>query len=414
MYKRNKTVLGNIDWWIVFIYLALVCFGWMNIYSVSPEKAEKQLVWIALGAILILILFLANPTDYKYLSFPFYLLTILSLIGVLIFGKTINGATAWYSLGSVSFQPSELSKIATALVIAKVMSQPNISIKESKTLMTLIGLVGLPIALILLQPDPGSVLVFSAFILVFYREGISMRLILIVLFLIGLFLLSLNLSPWMISGSMVMIFLPYIFFLPKKRSKDLMPPVFILLTLIVFVFVSPILFEKFLKPHHKDRIRILFREEFDRKYRDNVGYNLFSSKAAIASGEFSGKGFQKGTVTKGKFVPEQFTDYIFCTVGEEWGFRGSALLVIIYLIFIGRIYFLAEKQKDSFAHVFGYSVGSLLLQHLLINLGMVMGIFPTVGIPLPFFSYGGSSLWSFTILVFLFIRLDASDRSSLI
>ncbi|XOD66764.1 MAG: rod shape-determining protein RodA [Flavobacteriales bacterium Tduv] len=414
MNKRNKTVLGNIDWWIVLIYLTLVCFGWMNIYSVSPEKAEKQLIWIVLGGLLIFILFLGNPTDYKYLSFPFYLLTILSLIGVLIFGKTVNGAKAWYALGPMSFQPAELAKITIALVISKVMNQPNISITESKTLMTLIGLLALPIPLILLQPDPGSVLVFSAFILVFYREGGPIRLIIIGFVLIGIFLLSLNLSPWMISGSMATIFLLYIFFLPKKRFKEWMSPVFIFLGLIVFVFSSPILFDKLLKPHHKNRISILFKNEFDKKYRDNVGYNLFSSKAAIASGEFLGKGFQKGTVTKGKFVPEQFTDYIFCTVGEEWGFRGSSLLVIIYLTFIGRIYFLAEKQKDSFSRVFGYSVGSLLLLHLLINLGMVMGILPTIGIPLPFFSYGGSSLWAFTVLVFLFIRLDASDRSNLI
>ncbi|XOD68709.1 MAG: rod shape-determining protein RodA [Flavobacteriales bacterium AspAUS03] len=414
MSKRNKTLLGNIDWWIVLIYLAMVCFGWMNIYSVTFEKADKQLIWIALSFVLILAIFLLSPTDYKYFSFTFYLMTLFLLIGVLIFGKTINGAKAWYTFGPISFQPAELAKIATALVIARVMSQPNVSIKNSKTLLTLGVLLGSPIALILLQPDPGSVLVFSSFMLVFYREGLSMQLILIGLFLVGLFLLSLNLSPWLIMGSMGMIFLLYMFFFPQKKSKNWILPVFIFVGLSVFVFDAPIMFEKLLKQHHKDRITILFKDEFDKKYRDNIGYNLFSSKAAIASGEFSGKGFQKGTVTKGKFVPEQYTDYIFCTVGEEWGFRGSALLIIIYLLFIGRIYFLAEKQKDSFARVFGYSAGSILLLHLVINLGMVMGLLPTVGIPLPFFSYGGSSLWSFTVLVFIFIRLNASDRNSLI
>lgn len=414
MNKRNKTVLGNIDWWVILIYLALVCFGCMNIYSVSPEKAEKQLIWIALSFVLILFVFLANPTDYKFLSFPFYLFTLLLLIGVLILGKTINGAKSWYNFGFISFQPAELAKIVTALVIAKVMNQPNISITESNTLLTLTVLLGLPIVLILLQPDPGSILVFSAFTLVFYREGVSIRLIINGFFLIALFLLSLNLSPWMIVGSMLMILSLYIFFLPQKKPRNWMPYIFTFLGLTVFVFASPMLFEKLLKPHHKDRITILFKDELDRKYRNNVGYNLFSSKAAIASGEFSGKGFQEGMVTKGKFVPEQFTDYIFCTVSEEWGFIGSSLLIIIYLLFIGRIYFLADRQKDSFARVFGYSVGSLLLLHLLVNLGMVTGLLPTVGIPLPFFSYGGSSLWSFTVLVFLFIRLDASDRSSLI
>lgn len=406
--------MGNIDWWIVLIYLALVCFGWMNIYSVAPDKANKQLIWIVLSFILILVMFLISPTDYKHFSLAFYLLTLLLLIGVLVFGKTINGSKAWYTFGPISFQPAELAKISTALVISRIMSQPNVSITNSNTLLTLGVLLGSPISLILLQPDPGSVLVFSSFVLVFYREGLPMRLILIGFFLIGLFLLSINLSPWWIIGSIAIILLLYVFLLPQKRSKDWMLFVFIFIGLSVFVFGAPILFEKLLKQHHKDRITILFKDELDRKYRDNVGYNLFSSKAAIASGEFSGKGFQRGTVTKGKFVPEQYTDYIFCTVGEEWGLRGSALLIITYLLFIGRIYFLAEKQKHSFARVFGYSVGSILLLHLVINLGMVMGLLPTVGIPLPFFSYGGSSLWSFTVLVFVFIRLNASDRSSLI
>lgn len=414
MNKRNRTILENIDWYIVSIYLGLVFFGLMNIYSVAPDKAEKQLIWILLGIILILLLMIINPSYYKHLAFPFYIFTVFLLIGVLFFGKTINGAKAWYDLTFIRIQPSELSKITTALAISKIMNKPSNSIKEIGILFKILLIIGFPIILILLQPDPGSVLVFLCFILVFYREGISLILIMIGLSLIFLFILAINISSYIIIFNLLFFFIINIIFFLNKTYKYCLYSTLILSCLIIFVFISPILFDKLLKPHHKNRITILFKDEFDIKYRDNVGYNLFSSKAAIASGEFSGKGFKKGTVTKGQFVPEQFTDYIFCTVAEEWGFQGGTVLIILYLFLIGRIYFLAENQKDNFTRVFGYSVGSILLFHFLINMGMVMGLMPTIGIPLPFFSYGGSSLWAFTILIFIFIRLNAINRSSLI
>lgn len=414
MNKRSRTILDTIDWYIVSIYLGLVLFGLMNIYSVSPDKAEKQLIWILLAIILISLLMIINPCDYKHLALPFYIFTIFLLVGVLFFGKTINGAKAWYDLIFIRIQPSELSKISTALAISKIMNKPKNSIKEIEIFFKILIIIGLPIILILLQPDPGSVLVFLSFILVFYREGISVILIIIGLSLIFLFILSINISSYIIIINILFFFIINMIFFLHKTYKNYIYYTFILSFLIIFVFISPILFDKLLKPHHKNRIIILFKDEFDIKYRDNVGYNLFSSKAAIASGELYGKGFKKGTVTKGKFVPEQFTDYIFCTVAEEWGFKGGTLLIIIYLFLIGRIYFLSENQKDNFSRIFGYSVGSILLFHLLINMGMVMGLMPTIGIPLPFFSYGGSSLWAFTIFIFLFIRLNAINRSSLI
>ncbi len=389
----------------------MIFFGYMNLYSVSYEKAEKQLVWILFSFICIFLVFLLKPIHYKYFSSFFFLFTLLFLIGVFFFGKNVNGSKSWYVFGPISFQPSELAKISTSLMISKILSQKNV--KKNKNIFISIFLIILPSLLIFLQPDPGSSLVFFSFIFTLYRQGLSIFFLLCVLFLIFLFVISFNISYWIIIFCIFSVFL--FFFLVKKRSiNDLLFYLFLLIFLSTFVIISPLFFNKFLKQHHKDRINILFQNEFDRKYRDNVGYNLLYSKTAIGSGKFFGKGYQKGTITKGKFVPEQHTDYIFCTVGEEWGFVGSVTLIIFYLLFISRIYFLSEKQKDVFGRIFGYSVGNILFIHFFINLSMVMGLFPTIGIVLPFFSYGGSSFFSFTVLLFIFIRLDASDQDSLI
>ncbi|WP_103326929.1 rod shape-determining protein RodA [Bacteroidetes bacterium endosymbiont of Geopemphigus sp.] len=414
MSTRKKTLLGHLDWWIIVMYLTLAIFGWINIYSVSEEKAEKQFFWILMSSFLIFLLLLLRPVDYKNGSYVFYFLTLLLLIGVLFLGKTINGSKSWYSLGPVGFQPAELSKISISLALGNILSVSDTRIKDQKTFLMIVGILGLPIALILLQPDPGSILVFFSFILMLYREGMSWRVLLSIAFFIFLFLLALNFSSWIIIGSLLLIFLLYLYLLPKKGLRYWMESTLAFIAVCVFVLLSPLIFQKFLKQHHRDRIEILFKNEFDKEYRLDRGYNLLYSKTAIGSGELLGKGFRKGSITRGKFVPEQHTDYIFCTVGEEWGFVGSTVILIVYLLFIGRIYLLAERQKEAFSRVFGYCVGSIFLLHVIINLGMVMGIMPTVGIPLPFFSYGGSSLWCFTALLFIFVRLNASDRSSLI
>ncbi len=392
----------------------MIFFGCMNLYSVSPEKAEKQLIWILLSFFFIFIIFLFKPIHYKHITPFLFLFTLFLLIGVFFFGKNVNGSKSWYVFGSISFQPSELAKISTSLMIAHIMSQENIE-NNNKALLHISIILVLPSFLILLQPDPGSSIVFSSFLLTLYREGLSIYFILYFLFYILLFVVSINLSPWIVILFLFISFI-FFFFLKKKNLSfiDLFFYIFLFISFSVFSFFSPFFFQKFFKQHHKDRINILFQNEFDRKYRDNVGYNLLYSKTAIGSGKFFGKGYQKGTVTKGKFVPEQHTDYIFCTVGEEWGFIGSVILIIFYLLFISRIYFLSERQKNIFGRIFGYSVGNILFIHLIINLGMVMGLFPTIGIVLPFFSYGGSSLWSFTVLLFIFIRIDASDQTSLI
>ncbi|WP_341652109.1 rod shape-determining protein RodA [Blattabacterium cuenoti] len=414
MVKRNKILFRNIDWKIVVIYMIMIFFGCMNLYSVSPEKAEKQLIWILLSFFFIFIIFLFKPIHYKHITPFLFLFTLFLLIGVFFFGKNVNGSKSWYVFGSISFQPSELAKISTSLMIAHIMSQENIE-NNNKALLHISIILVLPSFLILLQPDPGSSIVFSSFLLTLYREGLSISFILYFLFYILLFVVSINLSPWIVILFLFISFI-FFFFLKKKNISfmDLFFYIFLFTSFSVFSFFSPFFFQKFFKQHHKDRINILFQNEFDRKYRDNVGYNLLYSKTAIGSGKFFGKGYQKGTVTKGKFVPEQHTDYIFCTVGEEWGFIGSVILIIFYLLFISRIYFLSERQKNIFGRIFGYSVGNILFIHLIINLGMVMGLFPTIGIVLPFFSYGGSSLWSFTVLLFIFIRIDASDQTSLI
>ncbi|WP_341656403.1 rod shape-determining protein RodA [Blattabacterium cuenoti] len=414
MVKRNKILFRNIDWRIIVIYMIMIFFGCMNLYSVSPEKAEKQLIWILLSFFFIFIIFLFKPIHYKHITPFLFLFTLFLLIGVFFFGKNVNGSKSWYVFGSISFQPSELAKISTSLMIAHIMSQENIE-NNNKALFHISIILLLPTFLILLQPDPGSSIVFSSFLLTLYREGLSISFILYLLFYILLFVVSINLSPWIVILLLFISFI-FLFFLKKKNLSfiDLFFYIFLFISFSIFSFLSPFFFQKILKQHHKDRINILFQNEFDRKYRDNVGYNLLYSKTAIGSGKFFGKGYQKGTVTKGKFVPEQHTDYIFCTVGEEWGFIGSVIFIIFYLLFISRIYFLSERQKNIFGRIFGYSVGNILFIHLIINLGMVMGLFPTIGIVLPFFSYGGSSLWSFTVLLFIFIRIDASDQTSLI
>ncbi len=390
----------------------MIFFGCMNLYSVSPEKAEKQLIWILLSFVFIFFVFLFKPIHYKYFTPFFFLFTLFLLVGVFFFGKNVNGSKSWYFFGPISFQPSELAKISTSLMLAHLVSQDNI--KNKKVFFYTCIILILPAFLIFLQPDPGSSIVFSSFLLTLYREGLSISFILYFLFSILLFLISLNILPWIVVSFLFIIFI-FIFIVKKNIS-------FINFFFYIFLFVSfsaisifsPFFSQKFLKQHHRDRINILFKNEFDRKYRDNVGYNLLYSKTAIGSGKFFGKGYQKGTVTKGKFVPEQHTDYIFCTVGEEWGFIGSVILIIFYLFFISRIYFLSERQKDVFGRIFGYSVGNIILTHFVINLGMVMGLFPTIGIVLPFFSYGGSSLWSFTILLFIFVRMDVSDQNRFI
>ncbi|WP_185855521.1 rod shape-determining protein RodA [Blattabacterium cuenoti] len=408
--KRNKIfLLRNIDWPVLIIYFFLVLFGYINLYSVSHEKAEKQVIWIFFSFTFIFVIFSLKPFHYKRLTLFLFLLTLILLLGIFFVGKNINGSKSWYVIGPISFQPSEFAKISTSLMLSNILSKYNIK-KNKKVFFYIFFVLIIPSFLIFIQPDPGSSIVFSSFILTLYREGLSIFFPFYLLLSILLFIISIHISTCIIIFSLFLIMF-FIFICNKNRSlNNIFFYIFLFVNFSLLSFFSPFFFQKLLKQHHRDRINILFKNEFNKKYRNNIGYNLLYSKTAIGSGKFFGKGYQKGIITKGKFVPEQHTDYIFCAVGEEWGFIGSTILIIFYLLFISRIYFISERQKDSFVRIFGYSVGNIIFFHLVINLSMVMGIFPTIGIVLPFFSYGGSSLWSFTILIFLLVRFDVSNQ----
>jgi len=327
------------------------------------------------------------------------------LVAVLLFGVEIGGAKSWFQIGSFGIQPAEFAKVATALALSKYLSAYSISINKFKSLVTSLAILFVPFALILLQNDTGSALVFTAFIIVLYREGLSGSILLFGIILIVLFLITLLLEEqfyFLIAG----IFLlsgAFLFFI-QRTSVNIIKVVLLFIFLSGFVASVNYTFEKVLSDHQKTRINVLIGKEADLK---GAGYNVHQSKIAIGSGGFAGKGFLQGTQTKYNFVPEQDTDFIFCTVGEEWGFLGSTIVVGLFLLLFYRLLRMAERQKSDFARIYGYCVVSILFIHFLVNIGMTIGLVPVIGIPLPFFSYGGSSLWSFSILLFIFIRQDA-------
>lgn len=508
--SQSRTFRG-IDWTLIIMCLILILFGIMNVYSVEEARGIKQLIFFGLSPIIIIFLISVSSSTsnfFEVYSPMIYGGALLMLVGVLIFGKEINGAKAWFDFGFVSFQPAELGKLATGLLLANYISSPSIEIKSQRTVITAFAILGIPVILILLQPDLGSVLVFSAFIVALYREGFSPWYIFIPVIGGVLFLLSITYPSYYILtaagfltalvGTIIVSFtynrstlrtvaglhigLVFFFivlmilmaffpelgivedetatqFVPLENLKfnvylysliglvlsllstlsvayffmnDSSESAFklsaseigsnntygtaiitsVILSLIIFISLFSASIYQELPKHQQERIMVLF--EGEGKYRDTSGYNLLYSKTAIGSGDFLGKGYMQGTVKMGRFVPEQPTDYIFCTVGEEWGFLGSSILIIFYALFIARIYYLAESQRSEFSRFFGYSVATIFLLHFFINIAMVMGLFPTVGIPLPFFSYGGSSLWSFITLITIFLILNYKDKQSLI
>lgn len=396
------------------LYFIIVLFGIANIYSVDADSGIKQAVWFGISLFVGLIIFLNRTKFFENMAFIFYIIAILLLIGLFPFGSVINGQKNWYKFGGTTLQPVEFVKLAIALMLASYCSHPDFNIENRRSLLTSLGILVIPGILVLLQPDVGSLMVFLAFVIALFREGLSGWLFVIGFALVGVFLLSLIINPLYIIVSIISIAVLFLFF---NRYKIQWNPVTIGGIALVLVIISgisyasPILVEK-LPKHQRERIEVLFKGE--KAFRDTAGYNLLYSKTAIGSGGFFGKGFKEGSVTQGQFVPEQRTDYIFCTVGEEWGFLGSSLLVICYAIYIARIYYLSEAQKSTFNRVFGYCFASILMMHFVINIGMVMGLFPTVGIPLPYFSYGGSSLLAFSIMTAIFFKLIYSDKKSLV
>ncbi len=413
---NSQTRYVKFDWMTILLYVALVFIGWINIYSASLSDNAvsfidfdqiyfKQLLWIALSVVIIAFVLAIDSKFYERFSSIIYLVSLGSLLGLFVFGKEISGATSWYSLGGVGLQPSEFAKAATALALAKYISDIQTNMKTFKNQLGAFMIIAIPALLIIPQPDPGSALVYSAFVFTMYREGMHFVYLLLGFFAAALFIGTLALGVPYVVG-IVLAVAAFIYWRNRKKKPNRFKYAIIILSCIAFSFSVNYIFNNVFEQRHRDRFNIVLGKEIDAK---GIGYNTNQSEIAIGSGGWTGKGWTQGTQTKGNFVPEQHTDYIFSTVGEEWGFIGSLVVVILFLALIVRILVLAERQKSKFSRVYGYSVASILFLHFFVNIGMVIGLLPTIGIPLPFFSYGGSSLWGFTILLFIFVRLDGSN-----
>lgn len=412
---RNQSIGNSIDWITLLLYFILVIMGWMTIYSASLPFEEsslfdltqiygRQMLFIGLSIPLIFVLLFIDAKIFEKLSFVFYGLGIILLLGLFVFGSTVKGQTNWYKFGGFGFQPSEFVKTATALLLAKYLSYSQINLKITKHQLISFAIILLPVALIMLQPDAGSAMIFLSLIFVLNREGLPSWYLISGFSAIILFFLALVINPLYIIGGILLLTIIHYF---RNRRISRNPILYTLIFLIIsgFVYSVNYVYLNVLEPHQKDRIDVLLGKDVDIK---KEGYNLNQSMIAIGSGGLTGKGYLEGTQTKGGFVPEQNTDYIFTTVGEEWGFLGCTLVIILFVILFLRIISLAERQKTKFSRVYGYCVTSYLFTHFFVNIAMLIKLFPTIGVPLPFFSYGGSSLWAFTIMLFIFIKLDAN------
>lgn len=412
--RNQNSILQNIDWVIVALYLVMVIAGWMNIYAAvyNEEHASlfdmtqnygKQVLWIAGAIVLALMVLIIDGKFYAAFSYPIYVLLILLLIAVMVAGSEIKGSHSWFKIGSFAIQPAEFAKFATCMALAKYLSTLGIRIQDTKTKVIAALLIFIPVVIILLQNETGSALVYIAFIFMLYREGLSGNILLMGLVAVALFILTLLLKK-MILFSVVGVFALLFFLLVRKNRKNFLIILTGALIACAIIFSVDYVYQKVLQDHQRTRIDVLLGKQTDLK---GAGYNVNQSKIAIGSGGWFGKGYLQGTQTKYDFVPEQSTDFIFCTVGEEWGFLGSVIVIGLFMILLVRIVYVAERQRSDYSRIYGYGVASILFFHLLINIGMTVGLAPVIGIPLPFFSYGGSSLWSFTILLFIFVKLDA-------
>jgi len=414
---KNQSVTNNLDWMSVIIYIALVLMGWLNIYSSSLSSIDqetsifdfsqiygKQFLFILFSLPLIFIVLSLDAKFYEKYATIIFGVALLSLAGLFVFGKTIAGQRCWYGFGSFTLQPSEFAKAATALALAKYLSDVQVNLKTVNRQIQALIITFLPVMLILPQPDPGSALIYSIFIVVLYREGLPSWYLWTGFIAIILFVLALILKPLVIIGIALAVIL-FIYYRSRLIDRNWILSSVLLVVISGYVFSVDYVFEHVFKQHHRDRFNILLGKEVDMK---GIGYNTNQSEIAVGSGGWFGKGYLEGTQTKGGFVPEQHTDYIFTTVGEEWGFLGSLFVIALFVILIIRIIYLAERQKTKFSRVYGYCTAGILFIHFFVNIAMVLGVFPTIGVPLPFFSYGGSGLWGFTILLFIFLKMDAN------
>ena len=413
--NNQRSFFFNVDWLTVLIYLALCTIGWFNIHAAVFDETHpsivdldtnygKQFIFIMSALVLGIVILLLDSRFFSGIAPVFYVVTVLLLVIVLVVGRNVGGNQAWIPLGSFRLQPSEFAKFSTCLLLARYLSSVNVRITEFKGFATAAGIIALPMMLIMLQPDTGSTLVFCSLIFVLYREGLSPWFLIVAGLAIALFVLSLLFNQLYLIGILVALTLAAVFFF-RLRRETVIGLALGLVVSIAFVFSVNFLYHNVLQPHQKSRIDELLGISTDLR---GAGYNVNQSKIAIGSGKLWGKGYLEGTQTKYSFVPAQSTDFIFCTVGEEWGFAGSVVTIGLFMFLLLRIIIMAERQRSPFSRVYGYGVASIIFFHVIINVGMTIGLVPVIGIPLPFISYGGSSLWSFTILLFILIKLDSN------
>lgn len=412
--REQKGILQNLDWVLVGIYFLLIFIGWLNIYAAVyndehtsildlSQNYGRQALWLLGAVIIALMVVVTDGKFYAAFSYPIYGFMILLCLSTFAFAKNVKGSYGWIDIGSFKLQPAEFAKFATNMALAKYLSTLGIRFQDFRTKLISALIIGIPAIIVLLQNDTGSALVFSSFIFVLYREGLSGNVLLLGFMMVVLFVLALLVKKIILIS--IIVGIAFVFYLLVKKSRR---NLFIILAGVSItsgvVLAVDYAYTNVLQPHQRTRIDVLLGKETDLK---GAGYNVNQSKIAIGSGGWFGKGFLNGTQTKFDFVPEQSTDFIFCTVGEEWGFFGSSLVIAIYLFLLIRIIMIAERQRSQYSRIYGYGVASILFFHLMINIGMTIGLAPVIGIPLPFLSYGGSSLWSFTVLLFIFIKLDA-------
>jgi rod shape determining protein RodA len=414
MNNQNRSFFFNVDFFTIFLFLILLAIGWFNINAAvfnedlalinMDSNSGKQLIFIIIAVVVGVVILLLDSKFFFIFSPVFYGITLTLLVIVLIVGRNVGGNQAWIPIGSFRLQPSEFAKWATSLLLARHLSSMSSKLSDAKTLIPALIILSIPIALIILQPDAGSALVFTSLIFVLYREGLSPYYLIAGFLMILLFILTLLFTKFYVIIGLVLLMAILIYnYRKNKKIITVFVASFVLSTL--FIFSVDFVYKKVLKPHQKVRIDLILGLVNDLK---GAGYNVNQSKIAIGSGGFWGKGYLQGTQTKFNFVPEQSTDFIFCTVGEEWGFVGSFIVILIYVTLLLRILHLAERQRSAFSRVYGYAVACIIFCHFFVNIAMTIGLMPVIGIPLPFISYGGSSLISFTILLFILLNLDAN------
>lgn len=424
---RSRSLKDAIDWRLIIFYLLLVLIGWINIYAAvhSSEPASifdwscrsgKQAVWIGTALVLdALILFVISPRLWEVISTPAYLFVFFLLIAVIFLGVEVKGSRSWFALGPVRFQPAEISKITTSMLLAMYMSKPSFKISDKRNFLTVAAIVGLPMLAILGESETGSALVYVGFLFVLYREGLSGWYLVFLGMAILLFIITLTTKWWISACVLFSVCLWWVIHVIRRTRKEeralrrmtVRNTILAFLAGMAMIFATNFIFNNVLQDHQRKRIEVLLGMKED---PSGVGYNVRQSMIAIGSGGFFGKGYLQGTQTTYGFVPEQSTDFIFCTVGEEWGFVGCFIVILLYVLMISRIVQDAERSREGFTRIYGYCLASCMFMHLFINIGMTIGLMPVIGIPLPLMSYGGSSLWAFSIMIFIFIALDCREK----